>query len=194
MCPANTCQDIKIVTTRWAYENSWTFGSCSGPASGTQYSNYDTKTEQCCQGSGTHILTCKDSYGDGWSPSGAYIEIGGTKYCENFLSGRTQTHSIMTSGSSLGTYSLTDENQLCKDISGETAVLDLNDCLMAVTYFQGETSTSTMYFVRSLSSSTWPSGCFRYYTRAVYFNTYYLPNADGNAHHIAKQICKPTVN
>ena len=86
------CQDIKIVTNRWGYENSWTYGSCSGPPSGV-YSNFQTYNEQCCQVPGTHVLTCKDSYGDGWHTG--YIEIGGTKYCADFSFGRTQTHTII---------------------------------------------------------------------------------------------------
>jgi hypothetical protein len=39
---------------------------------------------------------CRDSNGDGWE--GGYIEIGGTKYCENFNEGRIATHNVPMHG------------------------------------------------------------------------------------------------
>ena len=121
----SNCQYLKIVTTRWGSENRWTYGTCSGPpstikhqvdpcpqtnpattcpsASSTAinyYSSYRAIIVECCQASGTHTLTCIDSYGDGWH--GGYIEISDTstpftpistlvrtvqttKYCEKYI-------------------------------------------------------------------------------------------------------------
>ena len=91
---------MKIVTTRWGSENSWRYGTCSGPpstvknqvnpcpttspqttcpAAGTVlnlYSSYQATEVECCQDAGTHALTCTDSFGDGWD--GGYIEISNT--------------------------------------------------------------------------------------------------------------------
>ena len=34
---------------------------------------------------GAYVVTCKDSYGDGWH--GSYLAVNGQKYCEYFNSG-----------------------------------------------------------------------------------------------------------
>ena len=49
------------------------------------YGNYDDYEENCCLTPGTYTLKCKDRFGDGWH--GGYIEIDGTKYCEDFRDG-----------------------------------------------------------------------------------------------------------
>ena len=87
-----------------------------------------------------------------------------------------------------GTYSLSNPGESCP--SGETAVHDLNDCLMAVTYFQGQSDSASYTFITSLYLSNWQGGCFRvsggYSTFYVYFNT----NSNGNANPYARQICE----
>ena len=84
---------MKIVTLSYGSENSWTFGTCN---SSRTYNSYVTQIEECCQPQGTYELACLDSYGDGWH--GGYIEVGRTKYCENFY-GSVEKHNVtMTSG------------------------------------------------------------------------------------------------
>ena len=58
------------------------------PSTCSSSQTYEDNTEYsktCCVTSGTFSLNCKDSYGDGWE--GGYIEIQGSKYCDNFSSG-----------------------------------------------------------------------------------------------------------
>ena len=99
-------------------ENSWSYGTCSGPPSTvknkvnpcpdlatcpdantqiSRYSNRQALEVECCQSSGSHTLKCSDSYGDGWH--GGYIEIrdmsGGTAIATN---GITQYCKDFTSG------------------------------------------------------------------------------------------------
>ena len=85
-----------------------------------------------------------------------------------------------------GTYSLSNPGEPCP--SGKTAVDDLNDCLMAVTYFQGQSDSASYTFITSLYLYSWPGGCFLYIpsTFYVYFNT----NSNGNANPYARQICE----
>ena len=71
-----------MTTKEFGDENSWTFGTCS---SSQTYENNKEYSEKCCLAPGTHTLTCKDSYGDGWE--GGYIEIQESKYCDGFVSG-----------------------------------------------------------------------------------------------------------
>jgi hypothetical protein len=76
------CTDIKVVTTSWGHENSWTFGACS---STQDYQDETTTNEQCCQPAGDYELICKDSFGDGWH--GGYLKINGQEYCKEFDTG-----------------------------------------------------------------------------------------------------------
>ena len=41
--------------------------------------------EECCLDAGSYILECRSESGYGWS--GGFIEILGTQYCEDFISG-----------------------------------------------------------------------------------------------------------
>ena len=91
--PEEVCTDIEIVTEAYGNENSWTFGNCN---STQEYNSYDTYIEQCCQPMGTYQLVCADSYGDGWH--GGYIEIGGSKYCEDFMAGSAESHDVAMPG------------------------------------------------------------------------------------------------
>ena len=90
----NVCVNIRVKTLRYGNENSWKFGSCSGPAQGSTYSSRKTYNVQCCQPVGTYELDCKDSYGDGWH--GGWIKIGSskTKLCKNFTDGSNQSQQV----------------------------------------------------------------------------------------------------
>ena len=79
------CKDIKTITKRWGYENSWTFGSCS---SNRKYASNGEYTQQCCQPAGSYEFHCKCSYGDGWH--GGYVEVGGKRICQDFTTGRSK--------------------------------------------------------------------------------------------------------
>ena len=74
------CSVLKIQTQNYGEENSYKLGSCTNKQE--KYGRYTTNFEKCCQPAGTYTLECIDSYGDGWH--GGYIEINGTKYCEDF--------------------------------------------------------------------------------------------------------------
>ena len=89
--------DIKLVTQRWGYEISWTFGGCSSTQTFISYHTHDIT---CCQLAGNYQLTCLDSYGDGWH--GGYLEIGGTQYCNDFTSGSQHPPVVVTWSGSTG--------------------------------------------------------------------------------------------
>merc|ERR1711951_102090 len=74
-------------TSAWAYENSWTFGSCSSQQT---YDDDEVYNVECCQPAGNYELTCIDDYGDGWH--GGFIQIGTspTKHCKNFDDGESE--------------------------------------------------------------------------------------------------------
>jgi hypothetical protein len=91
------CIDINVVTKRWGYENSWTFGACS---STQKYPNSATTKEQCCQPAGEYELVCKCSCGDGWHRG--YLEIDGQKYCKKFRNGYEKTESATMCNSASG--------------------------------------------------------------------------------------------
>ena len=84
---------MSLTINRYGTEASWTFGSCS---SAQTYANQQEYTESCCLNSGEHTLTCKDSFGDGWH--GGFIEIDGTKYCDDFVTGYNTTRQITIEG------------------------------------------------------------------------------------------------
>ena len=89
------CTEMKIVTKRYADENTWTFGACSSSQS---YEDDQTYTEHCCQPPGVYTLDCIDSFGDGWHKG--YIQVGGKgkKYCKKFKKGFNQSHEITIEG------------------------------------------------------------------------------------------------
>ncbi len=71
-------------------EISWSLGSCS---SAEIYGDNNKYIKQCCLAPAAHILTCLDSYGDGWN--GGSIEIQGQTYCEDFSSGASVTTEVI---------------------------------------------------------------------------------------------------
>ena len=94
-----TCFEVTLSITQDSFERpkdiSWTLGSCSSERSYDPTDDGEYKQE-CCLATGTHDLLCKESTGIGWTFSGnsteeiesGYIEVGVTRYCENF----TQTY------------------------------------------------------------------------------------------------------
>ena len=84
----NAYLSMKLTTKERADQIFWTIGPCSSRQSelGSRYRQaYQDNREyefDCFLPAGTYDLICEDQYGDGWS--GAYIEIAGTKYCEDF--------------------------------------------------------------------------------------------------------------
>ena len=73
------CFDVKLTTVEWAYEISWSIGSCQ---SSQDYTDNADFSQECCLPAGTYTLTCKDSYPDGWN--GGFMEINGETYCDTF--------------------------------------------------------------------------------------------------------------
>jgi hypothetical protein len=74
---------------------TWTIVDSTGATtcSGGPYSNNMANTEDCCLLNGnTYTLNCIDSYGDGWH--NGYISIDGVQYCNGFLTGSLETHTV----------------------------------------------------------------------------------------------------
>lgn len=84
---------MKLTTTSYGREISWTLGSCQ---SDVTYGNYAEYTEQCCLTTGSHTLRCKDSKRNGWH--GGYIAVDGQMYCDSFRRGSVQTSQITVVG------------------------------------------------------------------------------------------------
>ena len=88
------CHTIKIRTAEYGSENSFGIKSGSKTVCGShqQYNDHGNFEEECCMVPGTYTVNCKCSYGDGWH--GGYLEIDGTRYCEDFLSGTTKSVTV----------------------------------------------------------------------------------------------------
>ena len=86
---------LKVVTKSWGKENSWTLGACS---SSQTYGNNENYEVECCQPAGEYVLTCKDTYGDGWH--GGYMKIGdkNKKWCKNFEKGHEKEVTVTLTG------------------------------------------------------------------------------------------------
>ena len=89
-----TCFTVDIQPKRRAWEMSWTLGTCKN--SRTYTSSHDPYTESCCLVAGTHKLTCAASRGNGWP--GGFIQIGKTRYCDDFAMGDQLITEIDISG------------------------------------------------------------------------------------------------
>ena len=74
-----------MTTTDFGDEYSWSLGTCSGNQA---YGDNMEYTEECCLNAGVYTLKCKDSNNNGWD--NGFIDIQGTKYCENFNNGREE--------------------------------------------------------------------------------------------------------
>ena len=89
---------------------SWTLGTCSSDRSySTEGGEYE---QQCCLAIGTYDLLCMESTGIGWNFGGessevitkGYIEVGVTRYCENFTEASSSTFAMATKVHVLGKY------------------------------------------------------------------------------------------
>ena len=81
------CFDIKMIQGKNIRDDhvqeSWSVGSCHMSISHHNKA-YASSTQRCCLSQGVHLLECRDTYrGDGWN--GAYLEIFGQKYCNDFV-------------------------------------------------------------------------------------------------------------
>ena len=92
------CIKVETTTASTGFGNSWKLGPCE---SDTKYDSFKVYSQICCMTNGKYDLTCKDSYGDGWSKKDAtfglmsgFIMIQNNRYCENFFSGSQQTYSV----------------------------------------------------------------------------------------------------
>ena len=86
---SENCFQIKIQTKVYAWENTWSLGTCG---SNREYISNVDYTETCCLDPGQYHLSCNDNGKDGWH--GGFIEIQGTRYCQDFANGKQQVHII----------------------------------------------------------------------------------------------------
>ena len=82
---------MKTVTKAYGNENTWTIecmdGECAQCENQESYENNQEYEQQCCfpEGHEEFVISCKDSYGDGWH--NGYLEINDNYFCRNFTSG-----------------------------------------------------------------------------------------------------------
>ena len=89
------CFNVSTFTKSWGNEMEWTIGCSDGscrpcgsiPPEGSSYVGHAEYTQECClpEDQESFMVTCTDTWGDGWH--GGHLEIGGNKYCEQFLTG-----------------------------------------------------------------------------------------------------------
>ena len=101
------CFDVKLITKTYAYENSWTLGTCQSKGG---YANNNEYVEKCCLSPGSYILECKDSHGDGWHMG--YIELDGSKYCESFTDGKKEINEITFEDTGIYKSNFTELNKI----------------------------------------------------------------------------------
>ena len=86
---------MKVTTATYANEIEWSIGcdgtsSCLECKSDREYKDGESYDQKCCvavdDGKNDFVITCEDTYGDGWH--GSYLEINGKKYCEQFVDGK----------------------------------------------------------------------------------------------------------
>lgn len=100
-CDGGSWKTLSLHTSEWASEISWSLVGVSGCNSAGQiYGDYDVYYTDCCVEDGTHELLCSDVYGDGWN--GAFMEIDGNVYCQNFDSGFEERVDIQFGGTVTG--------------------------------------------------------------------------------------------
>ena len=77
-----TCFNVTLTTKKWADEIGWSVDTCS---SNKTYKNNKVYERECCLEAGEKMISCNDTWGDGWN--GGYLEINGEKYCNdsNFI-------------------------------------------------------------------------------------------------------------
>ena len=85
------------LSTGWRGKGiSWNFPGCDGTSS---YERNQKYTKVCDIIPGKHTLTCKNDDGFGWN--GAFIEIEGREYCNDFNSGYEKKIEIFIIGTIL---------------------------------------------------------------------------------------------
>ena len=85
------CFNVKLTTKKSANDISWSVGSCKSAGKGYPhrcsanggYLDNQEFVEHCCLQQGVYNVSCYDCTGDSWG-EGAYLEINGKRYCENF--------------------------------------------------------------------------------------------------------------
>ena len=90
-----------MITNTFANEIEWAIG-CSSPRrcikcrSNVKYDDKSTYDQKCCLPVGDEdedfVINCNDTYGDGWH--GAYLQINGKNYCEQFLNGSRRKETL----------------------------------------------------------------------------------------------------
>ena len=85
---------ISLSTMEYGDEVSWSLGSCD--SLDVDYADYTTYDPTCCLTPGTYTLHCIDDYDDGWH--GGYIQINGTRYCDDFNHGAEKTVQVSVIG------------------------------------------------------------------------------------------------
>jgi len=96
-----TTHFVILRTQTWAVEVSWDLEGLDCSSDGQEYADSTVYSKRCCIPDGEYVLTCADSYGDGWH--GASIEIDGEVYCDDFSSGSAQTESVTIVNGDVGT-------------------------------------------------------------------------------------------
>ena len=86
---SENCFQLKIQTKVYAWENTWSLGTCG---SNREYISNVNYTETCCLDPGQYHLRCNDNGQDGWH--GGFIEIQGTRYCQDFTNGKERVQII----------------------------------------------------------------------------------------------------
>ena len=89
---------ITVKMDEYPIEMSWEIKNrdgnilCESPPEGYSwnYANLEIENAPCClSGDVTYVLTCMDTYGDGWAYGGpqGWIEIAGIRMCDDFDNG-----------------------------------------------------------------------------------------------------------
>jgi hypothetical protein len=88
------CMNITVSTQSYGTEVSWTLTDETGSfCAGSEYSDGLSNTSTtCCLNFGRYVVSCMDSYGDGWN--GAVISIDGANYCDDFIWGHKWTANV----------------------------------------------------------------------------------------------------
>ena len=74
--------DVVLHTADYAREISWSIKGTDCSSGQQTYEDENSYSQYCCLPAGDYVLSCDDSYGDGWG-DGAKITIGGIDACED---------------------------------------------------------------------------------------------------------------
>ena len=75
--------DVVLHTADYAREISWSIKGTDCSSGQQTYEDENSYSEYCCLPAGDYVLSCDDSYGDGWG-DGAKITMGGIDMCDDF--------------------------------------------------------------------------------------------------------------